>query len=136
MGLLVHFLDVSWYSFIRDLRVMEVGGVKTWVVLARSHNFTNIPEKDGVIRVDEFQQACVMQSDGKVGSRGVGACMWVYVCWGEEGGGRGGGRGGRGGEGRREGGRGGEEGGRGGEEGGRGGGREGRGEGEEEGGEK
>ena len=104
---------------------MEVGGVKTWVVLARSHNFTNIPEKDGVVRVDEFQQACVMQSDGKVGSRGVGACMWVYVCWGEEGGGRGGGRGGRGGEeGGREGRREGRGGGRGGE--GRGGGREGR----------
>ena len=50
---------------------MEVGGVKTWVVLARSHKFSNVPEKEGVIRVDDFQQACVMQSDGKVGSRGA-----------------------------------------------------------------
>jgi len=54
---------------------MEVGGVKTWVVLARSHKFSNVPEKEGVIRVDDFQQACVMQSDGKVGSRGACVCM-------------------------------------------------------------
>ena len=57
---------------------MEVGGVKTWVVLARSHKFSNLPEKEGVIRVEDFQQACVMQSDGNVGSRGV--CVCVYVC--------------------------------------------------------
>jgi len=55
---------------------MEVGGIKTWVVLARSHKFSNVPEKEGVIRVDDFQQACVMQSDGKVGSRGA----YMYVC--------------------------------------------------------
>ena len=27
--------------------------------------------KDGIIRVDDFKQACVLQSDGKVGSKGM-----------------------------------------------------------------
>ena len=59
------------YTFIRDLRVMEVDGVKTWVVLARYHPFSNCGEKDGIIRVNDFKQACVMQSDGKVGAKGI-----------------------------------------------------------------
>ena len=50
---------------------MEVDGVKTWVVLARYRKFSGCGEKDGIIRVDDFKQACVMQSDGKVGSKGM-----------------------------------------------------------------
>ena len=50
---------------------MDVNGVKTWVVLARYQAFSSCGEKDGIIRVDEFKQACVMQSDGKVGSKGI-----------------------------------------------------------------
>ena len=47
-------------------------GEKTWVVLAKSRPFASKPEKeDGTIRVEEFQQACIMQSDGKVGSKGL-----------------------------------------------------------------
>ena len=53
---------------------MEVDGVKTWVVLARYQSFSSCGEKDGIIRVDDFKQACVMQSDGKVGSKGM------YIC--------------------------------------------------------
>ena len=49
---------------------MKVEGEKTWVVLARHRNFSCKPEVDGVIRVDDFKQACIMQSDGKVGSKG------------------------------------------------------------------
>ena len=52
------------------MKIMEVEGQKTWVVLARYRAFSCRPEKDGVIRVDDFKQACVMQSDGKVGSKG------------------------------------------------------------------
>ncbi len=48
---------------------MEVGGKKTWVVLAKSHHFLSKPEKSGIIRVTELKQACVMQSDGKVGAK-------------------------------------------------------------------
>ena len=45
--------------------------MRTYAVLAKSYSFSNVPEKDGVIRVDSFEQSCVMQSDGKVGSKGV-----------------------------------------------------------------
>lgn len=52
------------------MKVLDLDGEKTWVVLAKYRSFSNIPEKDGIIRVDQFQQACVMQSDGKVGAKG------------------------------------------------------------------
>ena len=60
----------SQYSFIRDMKIMEVKGQKTWVVLARHRTFSCKPERDGIIRVDDFKQACIMQSDGNVGSKG------------------------------------------------------------------
>lgn len=50
--------------------MIEVDGVRTWVVLSRSQAFGSCPEKDGFVRVDDFIQSCAMQSDGKVGSRG------------------------------------------------------------------
>ena len=52
------------------MKIIEVGGRKTWVVLARYRAFLSKPEVDGIIRVDDFKQACIMQSDGNVGSRG------------------------------------------------------------------
>ena len=45
--------------------------MRTYVVLAKSHSFASQPEKSGVIRVDSFEQSCIMQSDGKVGSKGA-----------------------------------------------------------------
>ena len=70
--------QATQYTFIRDLKIMEVDGLKTWVVMARYRKFSSCGEKDGIIRVDDFKQACVMQSDGKVGSKGMeefkGAC--------------------------------------------------------------
>ena len=45
--------------------------MKTWVVMARYQQFSSCGEKSGIIRVDDFKQACVMQSDGKVGSKGM-----------------------------------------------------------------
>lgn len=62
------------------MKIMEVEGHKTWVVLARHRAFTCKPESDGVIRVDDFKQACVMQSDGKVGSRGQSVCYRLLRC--------------------------------------------------------
>ena len=58
------------YTFVRDMRMVEVDGVLTCVCVAKSAVFPNEPEKEGIIRVDDFQQACVLQSDGKTGSRG------------------------------------------------------------------
>lgn len=51
------------------MRILEVDGKKTWVVLAKSYPFPSKPEKSGVIRVTELKQACVMQSDGNVGAK-------------------------------------------------------------------
>lgn len=50
--------------------MLEVDGQRTWVVLCRSQKFSSVPEKDGIIRVDDFFQSCAMQSDGNVGSQG------------------------------------------------------------------
>ena len=58
------------FTFLRDMKILEVDGKKTWVVLAKYHFFTSVPEKSGVIRVTSLKQACVMQSDGKVGAKG------------------------------------------------------------------
>lgn len=52
------------------MKIIEVAGKKTWVVLARYRPFSCKPEKDGIIRIDDFKQACIMQSDGNVGSKG------------------------------------------------------------------
>ena len=62
--------DCGQYTFVRDMKVMEVGGVRTWVVLAKYRRFSKVKERSGVIRVDEFKQSCAMQSDGKVGAKG------------------------------------------------------------------
>ena len=71
---------VVQYTFIRDFRILEVDGLRTYVVLAKSHPFAEYPEKSGVIRVDSFQQSCIMQSDGKVGSKGNVASEILSWC--------------------------------------------------------
>ena len=38
--------------------------------------FPGVGEKDGIIRVDDLEQCCAMQSDGNVGSK----CVCVSVC--------------------------------------------------------
>lgn len=76
-------VDFPWpmsdrdYTFIRDMKIIELDGVITYVVLARYHRFSSKPEREaeGIIRVDDFKQACIMQSDGKVGSK---AYMYYY----------------------------------------------------------
>lgn len=77
------FLDPSitgyQYTFVRDMRMVEIDGVPTCVCVAKSAVFPNEPEKEGIVRVDDFQQACVLQSDGKTGSRGkFGGRMWAW----------------------------------------------------------
>ncbi|KAL3837508.1 hypothetical protein ACJMK2_022860 [Sinanodonta woodiana] len=57
------------YVYIREMREMEYNGKKVWVVKAQSEIVHSIPEKDGVIRVDDYKQSCVLTTDGKVGSR-------------------------------------------------------------------
>ena len=56
--------------------MMMVDGQETWVVICRSQKFSSCPEKDGIIRVDDFNQCCAMQSDGATGSKG----KYYYCC--------------------------------------------------------
>lgn len=57
------------YVYARTLREMDYNGKKIWVVLARSENVPSVPEKDGIIRVDDYLQSCALTTDGKVGSK-------------------------------------------------------------------
>ena len=52
------------------MKVVQLDGAITPVVLARSEVFPSHPEKSGVIRVDDYCQECAMQSDGKQGAKG------------------------------------------------------------------
>ena len=52
------------------MKVVQLDGAITPVVLARSETFSSYPEKSGVIRVDDYCQECAMQSDGKQGAKG------------------------------------------------------------------
>ena len=63
-------LNYSRYTFIRDARVLDIDGVRTWVVMVKSEVFESAPEKSGVVRVKDYVQTCCMQSDGKNGSKG------------------------------------------------------------------
>lgn len=49
---------------------MEHNGQKVYAVMAKSVECSEIPEKSGVIRVDDYKQSCVLTTDGKVGSKG------------------------------------------------------------------
>lgn len=49
---------------------MEVNGIPTVVVLAESNLLTKTPERSGVIRVKEYHQSLIIQSDGMVGTKG------------------------------------------------------------------
>jgi hypothetical protein len=49
---------------------MDHNGYKVYAVMARSVECSEIPEKSGIIRVDDYKQCCVLTTDGKVGSKG------------------------------------------------------------------
>ena len=49
---------------------MEHQGQKVYAVMAKSVECSEIPEKSGIIRVDDYKQSCVLTTDGKVGSKG------------------------------------------------------------------
>ncbi|XP_076455709.1 phosphatidylcholine transfer protein-like [Babylonia areolata] len=57
------------YVYHRELRTMEYGGKKIWVVLARSEATPDVPEKPGVVRVDDYIQSAALTTDGKVGTK-------------------------------------------------------------------
>lgn len=53
------------------MRELEHNGNKVWIVMAESTECSAIPEKSGVIRVDDYKQSCVLTTDGKQGSKGT-----------------------------------------------------------------
>lgn len=57
------------YVYKREMREMEHNGNKVWIVIAQSEECASIPEKSGIIRVDDYKQSCVLTTDGKVGSK-------------------------------------------------------------------
>lgn len=48
---------------------MEHNGKKVWVVLARSEATSSMPEKSGVVRVQDYIQSAALTSDGKSGTK-------------------------------------------------------------------
>ena len=72
------FKFYSWqYVYTRELREMEINSIPSVVVLAESNSLSKIPEKSGVVRVKEFHQSLVIQSDGKVGTKGTEQVAYV-----------------------------------------------------------
>ena len=59
------------------MREMEINSVPSVVVLAESNSLSKIPEKSGAVRVKEFHQSLVIQSDGKVGTKGTEQVAYV-----------------------------------------------------------
>lgn len=72
------FKFYSWqYVYTREMREMEINSIPSVVVLAESNSLSKIPEKSGVVRVKEFHQSLVIQSDGKVGTKGTEQLAYV-----------------------------------------------------------
>ncbi|XP_060059761.1 phosphatidylcholine transfer protein isoform X2 [Erinaceus europaeus] len=57
------------YVYIRDCRELDWEGQKVYVVLAKSVEVPQFPEKSGVVRVKQYKQSLALVSDGKKGSR-------------------------------------------------------------------
>ncbi|CAD5122655.1 DgyrCDS11066 [Dimorphilus gyrociliatus] len=63
-------LDVQpEYTFIRELQEIVQLDKKYWVVIAKAEVFENYPEKDGVVRVKEYEQQAVLTSDESGGTK-------------------------------------------------------------------
>ena len=67
----IMILNSLKYVYKREVRELNKDGNKVWVVLAHSDTASTVPEKDGVIRVDDYVQSCALTTDGKVGSKGI-----------------------------------------------------------------
>lgn len=58
------------YIYLRELKEMQtIDGNKVWAVMAKSVECLSVPEKRGVIRVDDYLQSCVLSTDGQGGSK-------------------------------------------------------------------
>ncbi|XP_068923562.1 phosphatidylcholine transfer protein isoform X2 [Petaurus breviceps papuanus] len=57
------------YVYVRDRRDLYLNGRTIHVILAKSFSIPEIPEKDGIIRVKDYRQSLVIESDGKQGCK-------------------------------------------------------------------
>ncbi|XP_008709063.2 phosphatidylcholine transfer protein-like isoform X1 [Ursus maritimus] len=57
------------YVYVRQRRDLDMDGRKILVVLAQSTSVPQIPERSGVVRVNQYKQSLAIESDGKKGSR-------------------------------------------------------------------
>ncbi|XP_074117947.1 phosphatidylcholine transfer protein [Sminthopsis crassicaudata] len=57
------------YVYIRDRRDLDLNGRTVYVILAKSFFTPEIPTKNGIIRVKDYRQSLVIESDGKKGCK-------------------------------------------------------------------
>ncbi|XP_077590714.1 phosphatidylcholine transfer protein [Stigmatopora nigra] len=57
------------YLYVREQRVLDVDDRKIWVILARSWPEAAYPEKNGILRVQDYKQTVAMEADGQTGTR-------------------------------------------------------------------
>ena len=58
------------YIFERGSKEFDIDGRRVYVTLGRSAEFQTVPEKSGVIRVDDFHQSIAIVANGDSGSKG------------------------------------------------------------------
>lgn len=65
------FLNIKvQYTFVRDSRKLDIDGVTTYAVLGKSYPFSSRPKTSCAVRVSEFTQSLVLQSDEKNNTKG------------------------------------------------------------------
>uniref|UniRef100_A0A4X2L858 Phosphatidylcholine transfer protein n=2 Tax=Vombatus ursinus TaxID=29139 RepID=A0A4X2L858_VOMUR len=57
------------YVYVRGRRDMDLNGRTVHVILAKSISVPEIPEKHGIIRVSNYRQSLLIESDGKNGCK-------------------------------------------------------------------
>ena len=62
--------SIAKYVFERESQEFDIDGQHLYVTLGRSAEFSSVPEKSGVIRVDDFKQSLVIAAHGENGSKG------------------------------------------------------------------
>lgn len=85
-ALLVSFSSIYYIQYVyrRQKKVFETDCGKGWVILGCSTNdddksaIGEIPEKSGVIRVDDFIQGLAIKSNGQGGTKGRRIKIIVY----------------------------------------------------------
>ncbi|KAK2168980.1 hypothetical protein LSH36_13g26052 [Paralvinella palmiformis] len=66
---------VSQYCYLTELREFDINNKHVWVILCRSEQFSCMPEKSGVIRVDDYEQSLALTYNKNGGTQ---AYMYYY----------------------------------------------------------